>query len=151
MLFRSVMIIDIDEFRKVNDGLGIIVGDELVQQFGLFLKEICEDNVIACHLHTDVFCVAIFEPSGNRNVDSIYKAILNRTKDAFHISSGQDIHITVSIGVAEYPQASRSALELINCAEIVVFKCKNQGKNMLQYFDTPVLTDFLDSDRKSVV
>ena len=141
----SVMIIDIDEFRKVNDGLGIIVGDELVQQFGLFLKEICEDNVIACHLHTDVFCVAIFEPSGNRNVDSIYKAILNRTKDAFHISSGQDIHITVSIGVAEYPQASRSALELINCAEIVVFKCKNQGKNMLQYFDTPVLTDFLDS------
>lgn len=139
------MIIDIDEFRKVNDGLGIIVGDELVQQFGLFLKEICEDNVIACHLHTDVFCVAIFEPSGNRNVDSIYKAILNRTKDAFHISSGQDIHITVSIGVAEYPQASRSALELINCAEIVVFKCKNQGKNMLQYFDTPVLTDFLDS------
>ena len=99
----------------------------------------------ACHLHTDVFCVAIFEPSGNRNVDSIYKAILNRTKDAFHISSGQDIHITVSIGVAEYPQASRSALELINCAEIVVFKCKNQGKNMLQYFDTPVLTDFLDS------
>lgn len=141
----SVMIIDIDEFRKVNDGLGIVVGDELVQQFGLFLKDICGENVIACHLHSDVFCMAIYEPSETRSVEGIYKAILQKTKEPFHISSGQDINITVSIGVAEYPEASTSALELINCAEIVVFKCKKQGKNMLQYFDAPVLADFMNS------
>lgn len=141
----SVMIINIDEFRKVNDGIGIMVGDELVQQFGTFLKEICEEKVIACHLHSDVFCLAIYEPSGTRNVETIYKAILKRTKEPFHISSGQDINITVSIGVAEYPEAAATALELINCAEIVVFKCKKLGKNMLQYFDAPVLADFLNS------
>ena len=141
----SVMIIDIDEFRKINDGIGIVVGDELVQQFGIFLKEICEENVIACHFHSDVFCVAIYQPSASKNVETIYKAILKRTKEAFHISSGQEIHITVSVGVAEYPEASKSPLELINCAEIVVFRCKKQGRNMLQYFETPVLTDFLDS------
>lgn len=141
----SVMIIDIDEFRKINDGIGIVVGDELVQQFGIFLKELCGNNVIASHLHSDVFCLAIYEPSGTRNVETFYKAILKRTREAFHISSGQEIHITVSIGVAEYPEASTSALELINCAEIVVFKCKKQGRNMLQYFEPPVLTDFLDS------
>lgn len=141
----SVMIIDIDEFRKINDGIGIVVGDELVQQFGVFLKEICEENVIACHLHSDVFCVAIYQPTASKNVETIYKAILKRTKEAFHISSGQEIHITVSVGVAEYPEASKSPLELINCAEIVVFRCKKQGRNMLQYFETPVLTDFLDS------
>lgn len=141
----SVMIIDIDEFRKVNDGMGIIIGDELVQLFGLFLKEVCRENIIACHLHSDVFCIAIYEPTKDRNVDTVYQAILKRTKEPFHISSGQDIYITVSIGVAEYPEASTSALELINCAEIVVFKCKNQGKNMLQYFDAPVLADFMNS------
>ncbi len=141
----SVMIIDIDEFRKINDGIGIMVGDELVQQFGIFLKELCEENVIACHLHSDVFCMAIYAPNATRNVDRIYKAILKRTKEAFHISSGQEIHITVSVGVAEYPEASASALELMNCAEIVVFKCKNQGRNMLQYFEAPVLSDFLGS------
>lgn len=141
----SVMIIDIDEFRKVNDGLGIIIGDELVQQFGLFLKEVCQEDIIACHLHSDVFCIAIYGPSGDRSVDAVYRAILKRTKEPFHISSGQDINITVSIGVAEYPEASTSALELINCAEIVVFKCKNQGRNMLQYFDAPVLADFMNS------
>lgn len=141
----SVMVIDIDEFRKVNDGMGIMVGDELVQQVGFFLKEICVENVIACHLHSDVFCLAIYDPVGARSVDAIYKAIQQRAKSPFHISSGQEIIITVSVGVAEYPEASESVLELINCAELVVFKCKKQGKNMLQYFDAPILEDFLNS------
>lgn len=141
----SVMIIDIDKFRKVNDGLGIVIGDELVQQFGFFLKGFCDENVVACHLHSDVFCLAIYNPSGEKSVDSIYKAIQKRTKENFEISSGQSVSITVSIGVAEYPEASTSALELINCAEIIVYKCKKYGGNMLQYFDAPVMMEFLDS------
>lgn len=141
----SVLVLDIDEFRKVNDSLGIVVGDELVQQFGFFLKEFCGDNVVACHLHSDVFCMAIYDPSGARSVDAIYSAIKKRTKEAFHISTGQNINITVSVGVAEYPEASTSALELINCAELVVYKCKKQGRNLLQYFDAPILEDFLSS------
>lgn len=141
----SVMVLDIDEFRKVNDGMGIMVGDELVQQFGFFLKEICGDDMIACHLHSDVFCLAIYDPSGARSVDAIHREIQRRAKQPFHISSGQDITVTVSIGVAEYPEAATSALELMNCAELVVFKCKKQGKNMLQYFDAPILENFLSS------
>lgn len=141
----SVMIIDMDDFHKINDGYGIVVGDELVQQFGAFLKELCEDNVIACHLHTDVFCMAIYAPTENRCVDSLYRAIQKRVKEPFRISSGEEIPITVSIGVAEYPEASTSALELINCAEIVVYKCKSLGKNAIQYFNEPVRDDFFQS------
>jgi len=141
----SVLVIDIDEFRKINDGMGIIVGDELVQQFGFFLKELCDENIIACHLHSDVFCMAIYDPVGARSVDAVYKAIQQRAKEPFYISSGQEITITVSVGVAEYPEASKSVLELMNCAELVVYKCKKQGKNMLQYFDAPILEDFLNS------
>ncbi len=141
----SVMFIDIDDFRKVNDGLGIMVGDELVQQFGFFLKEICGDDMIACHLHSDAFCLAVYDPSGVRSVDAIYRTIQQRVKDPFYISSGQELTVTVSVGVAEYPEAAESALELMNCAELVVFKCKKQGKNVLQYFAPPILENFLNS------
>lgn len=61
----------------------------------------------------------------------------------FVLSDGTDIHMTVSIGVAEYPEASQSVLELINCAEIVMFKAKSGGKSSIQYFDAPILQDFL--------
>lgn len=141
----SVIFLDIDDFRKVNDGLGIMVGDELVQQFGFFLKELCGENMIACHLHSDTFCLAVYDPSGARSVDAIYREIQLRVGEPFHISSGQDINVTVSVGVAEYPEAAQSALELMNCAELVVFKCKKQGKNVLQYFAPPILENFLSS------
>ena len=137
----SVLVIDIDDFRK--DGLGIVAGDELVQQFGSFLKEFNGDDVIVCHLTSDVYCMAIYDPCGNKSVEHIHKEIVKRTREPFYLVGGQVLNITVSVGVAEYPEAATSALELINCAEIVMFKGKAMGKNRIQYFDTPILNDFL--------
>lgn len=130
----SVMLLDVDEFRKINDGIGMVVGDELVQQLGLFLRDLCGEDVIACHLHTDVFCMAIYNPSGAKSVDGLYKTIQKRLKEPFHISTGQNITVTLCAGAAEYPEASSSPLELINCAEIVVYKSKEMGTNIIQYF-----------------
>lgn len=141
----SVMFMDIDDFRKINDGLGIIVGDEIVQQFGQFLSEFKNDNVVVSHFNADIYCIAIYDPCGNRNVEYIYNAIQERVKLPFQLSTGQEIGISVSVGVAEYPEAAKSSLELINCAEIVMFKAKGLGKNAIQYFDAPILNDFIQN------
>lgn len=139
----SVLLIDIDDFRKVNDGLGIIVGDELVQQLGSFLKEMSSEDIITCHLNSDVYCMAIYGPRGQKSVGNIHERIQERMRKPFILSGGQEISITVSIGVAEYPESAATALELIGCAEIVMYKSKDLGKNNLQYFDTPILNAFL--------
>lgn len=141
----SVMIIDIDDFKNINDGQGIVIGDELVQQFGCFLKELCGDNSIACHLHSDVYCVAVYAPNEHVSIQSIYQAIRERLKEPFLLSSGQELNITVSVGVAEYPDGATSALELINCAEIAVFKGKELGKNGIFYFNEMLRNDFMGS------
>lgn len=139
----SVLLIDIDDFRKVNDGLGIIVGDELVQQLGSFLKEMSSDDIITCHLNSDVYCMAIYGPRGQKSVSNIHERIQERMRRPFILSGGQEIGITVSIGVAEYPESAANALDLIGCAEIVMYKSKDLGKNNIQYFDTPILKAFL--------
>ncbi len=141
----SVMVVDIDDFKKINDGLGMVVGDEMIQTFGTFLKGLADDNVIVCHLNNDVYCIAIYEPSGSHSVEHIHRTIQGRIKEPFVLSGGQSVNITVSVGVAEYPEAATSALDLINCAEIVMFRCKGMGKNTLQYFDTLILNDFLNN------
>lgn len=139
----SVMLIDIDDFRKINDGLGIIVGDELVQQFGSFLKDFSGDDIIISHLNSDVYCMAIYNPVGERAVEKIYSKIKERTTKFFSLSGGQELSISVSVGVAEYPESAKNTLELINCAEIVMFRGKALGKDNIQYFDTPILNEFL--------
>lgn len=138
----SVMMIDIDDFHKINDGMGMVVGDEVVQQLGSFLKDFNNDKIISCHLNSDVYCMAIYKPDNNCNPETIHRSIKNRTKAPFYLSGGQEIRLTVSIGVAEYPEAAQSALDLINCSEIVMLKCKALGKNAIQYFDASTLKDF---------
>lgn len=141
----AVMFVDIDDFRKINDGLGLIVGDEVVQQFGQFLSSLNGDQVVVSHFNADIYCIAIYEPCGNRSVEHIYKTIYERIRSPFLLSTGQEIVISVSVGVAEYPEAAKSTLELINCAEIVMFKAKGVGKDAIQYFDAPILNDFLQN------
>jgi len=141
----AVMFIDIDDFRKINDGLGLVVGDEVVQQFGQFLGTFRSDNILVSHFNADIYCIAIYDPCGTRSVEHIYKEIHERIRTPFIMSTGQEIMLSVSVGVAEYPEAARSTLELINCAEIVMFKAKCSGKDAIQYFDAPILNDFLQN------
>lgn len=139
----SVMFIDIDDFRKVNDGLGMLMGDELVQLFGQFLGTFCSENVMVSHFNSDTYCIAIYDPCGSHNIDGIYRMIQERIQSPFVLSGRQEIEITVCVGVAEFPESASSAIELLNNAEIVLFKAKSIGSNEIQYFDAPIIHDFL--------
>ena len=141
----AVMFIDLDDFRKMNDGLGIIIGDEIVQIFGQFLSELSSDNVIVSHFNSDIYCIGIYNPCGSRSIDVIYKKIQDRLAKPFRLSNGQELPLSVSVGVAEYPEAASNTLELINCAEIVMFKAKSSGKGKIQYFEGSILEDFLQN------
>ena len=139
----AIMFVDFDDFRRINDGMGLIAGDELVQLFGQFLSDLMSDNVVVSHFNSDIYCIGIYDPCGTRSVNTIYRTISERLKQPFILSGGQEIMLTISVGVAEYPEAATGTLELINCAEIVMFKAKNMGKNNVVYYEGAILDEFL--------
>lgn len=141
----SVMMVDIDDFHKFNDTLGMIAGDEIVQVFGGFLKELTNDKVMACHLNRDVYCLAIRNPNRLCNAETIHAAISKRLQSPLVVNGVQEVHITVSLGVADFPEAASNALELINCSEVVMLRTKSLGKNGIQYFENPIMDDFMDA------
>lgn len=139
----AVLCIDIDNFKAINDGLGLLVGDELLQSFGFFLKsELKNENTIISHINNDLFYIAIYDPMGSRSVESIYEQLRARLKEPFKLTGNHELEISVCVGVASYPEASKNALELMNCAEIVMFKAKTTGKDSIQYYEIPIITDF---------
>ena len=69
------MVVDIDDFRKVNDGMGMVSGDELVQQLGGVLKEFSSASVIVSHINSDIYCIAIYEPKSDYTVESLYQKL----------------------------------------------------------------------------
>ena len=141
----SVLCIDIDDFRTINDGMGMVIGESFLQTFANYLKQFSDENTIVSHFTSDLFCIAIYDPYGTRSVDHICKSIKDKIRTGIVLPDGQKILVTVSIGVAEYPEAATNALELINCAEIVMFKAKALGKNTVKYFDTPIVNEFLQN------
>lgn len=140
----SVLFIDVDDFRKINDGMGMLMGDEVVQQMGQCFKEYEAEDIIVSHFNGDIFCMAIYDPCGNKSVDFIIQSLKERLQDPLCLSNGHEITVTVSIGVAEYPECALDALELINCAEIVMFKSKHTQKNGVQYYDAPIIQEFVE-------
>ena len=139
----AVMFIDIDDFRNINDGMGLIIGDELMMNFGQFLAEFAADNVIVSHFTGDMYCLAIYDPRGQSGIEYVYNMIRNRTRQPFMTSDGREINIKVTAGVARYPDASENVLELINYAEIVMLRAKHNGKDSIQYFDSELLAEFM--------
>ncbi len=141
----SVMCIKLDEFRKINDSMGMIAGDEIVQLFGLFLKEFENEDMIAAHFYEDIYYVAMYAPFGGNTVDKIYQKMYSRLSESFHIMGSTDTKSTISVGVAEYPEAAKNSLELINCAELVMMQKRETGKNSIAYFEAPMLADFMEN------
>lgn len=141
----AVMCLDFDNFKKINDGLGLVAGDELVQSFGLFLRDMLDDRMIAAHVNDDTFYMAIKNPIGKHSVDYLFNQVLKRLEKPFRLLGGHEIYITLCAGVAEYPETATNCLELINCAEVVMFRAKELGTNQLKYFEAPIYKDFLDN------
>ena len=140
----SVLFVDVDHFRKVNDGMGMLMGDELVQQIGQHFKELSSDHIIVSHFSSDIFCIGIYDPCGSRSVENVIDTLKLKLAKPIHLSNGHDVTVSVSIGVAEYPECANEALDLINCAEIVMFKSKKKQKNGVQYYDSPTIQEFIE-------
>ncbi len=151
----SVAYLNLNEFRKINE-IGALAGDELLRQFGQFLKGLCTDDEMMCaRLGADGYCFAIYDPYGDRTMEHVYRLIEERLQSPFFLTDSQ-ISVTVSVGVAEYPEAGTAALELIERAEMVMFRGRQSGRSEIRYFDAPVIHDFtqnarLESKLKSVV
>ena len=139
----SVMMIDIDDFHKINDGMGMIYGDDMIKQLGSVLEGLCNEKVFACHLNSDIYAMAIYDPKGKDTPAGVHEAITKRLSAPFYFSGDKSVRITVTIGVAEYPEAADHALDLMNCAEIVTLKGKSLGKDSFVYFDQPILKEFM--------
>lgn len=141
----SIMLIDIDDFHKINDSMGIVFGDEVIQNFGFFLKDMCSENIMGARFDGDIYALAIYDENGSSEANRIYENIVDRLKEPFNLTDGTKVSFTVSVGVSEYPETGDNILELVNGAEIVMLNAKKAGKNSIRYYDTKILNEFMVS------
>ena len=139
----SVLLLDIDDFHKLSDSKGIVLGDEIIQNLGFFIRSLTDSNVIAARFDSDIFGIAIFDPCGNRSVDAIYRSIKEYLSTPIKLTDMTEVSVSVSVGVSEFPECADDYLSLIKNAEVVMLKAKDEGKNTIKFFDSSILSKFL--------
>ena len=127
----SIIMIDIDWFKKLNDGYGHEAGNAVLHQLAQVIKECVRDVDIFCRYGGEEF-VAILPQTPLVEAQSIGERIRTQV-EATIIDTGHTgkVKITVSIGVSSYPENGRSEEELVSVADQALYKAKGSGKNLV--------------------
>ncbi|MBU2662776.1 EAL domain-containing protein [Actinoplanes bogorensis] len=130
----SLLFIDLDRFKMVNDHWGHQVGDELLCAVAARLSAQVRAEDLVCRIGGDEFVVALASPSHLRLADSLAERLLEEFGRPFRLSVG-DVVVSASIGLVK-SYGGAHALELIRDADTAMYKAKGSGRNAVALFDS---------------
>ena len=128
----SILIMDLDRFKAINDTLGHDYGDRLLRAVSTRIEEVLPENHVLARLGGDEFGIVIEGLSGERRI----LAVADRIRTALHDPFAIDGHVMdagVSIGAAFYPEHGADATALMKRAEIAMYAAKNLPKHAAIY------------------
>ena len=130
----AALVIDLDNFKDINNMLGHSAGDELLCAAAQRLDAIVRDADTLGRLGGDEFVVIVSELSPDVDPELIAKRLLEALKQPFRLeSSGRPFSVSASVGIAA--GEGRSAEELVRDAEVAMYRAKREGKNRLVFFE----------------
>ncbi|OPJ57885.1 GGDEF domain-containing protein [Clostridium chromiireducens] len=125
----SCLMVDIDHFKRVNDTYGHAVGDIILRELAVILKNTCRVFDAVSRVGGEEFCVLLIDCSKDRAID-IGKRICDEVKNhEFEIVAGRIIRITVSVGVSAYPESTDNIEMLLKQADDSLYKAKQTGRD----------------------
>lgn len=139
----AVMMLDLDHFKDINDTLGHMVGDKLLQEVGNRLTGILRHNDTVARLGGDEFIVLLSDIERIEDVIRIAKVILKAFQKPFLLS---DHHVTsnASIGIAVYPDDCQDIETLLKKSDMAMYSVKTQGRNGYQFFSDVMSLDLIN-------
>ena len=129
----ALMFIDLDGFKPVNDAFGHHMGDQLLREVSLRLREDLRSQDTLARIGGDEFVllVQLTEPNDAVGLAARQVSLISR---AFRVAE-HDLQISASVGIALYPGNGQSAHELLMNADAAMYHAKGAGKNGYSFFD----------------
>lgn len=129
----SLMIIDLDKFKAVNDRHGHPVGDQLLKKVASILISKTREVDQVARLGGDEFAVILGGVRQREAVNKLAQKFIDQIEKTFYIQ-GCELKIGASIGIALFPENSDNAIDLIKCADNALYCAKNEGRNTFRVY-----------------
>jgi diguanylate cyclase (GGDEF)-like protein len=120
-----LLLLDLDNFKRINDSLGHAAGDDVLRMVAERLSESIRDADTACRYGGDEFVVMLPDVEDTKTAANVAKKLL-RTLGTPYVIGDMEIRMTVSIGNVVYPDDGESYVELFRKADIALYSSKNK-------------------------
>lgn len=125
----SLIFIDLDHFKNVNDTYGHLMGSKLLAEIGAAIKEKCRLIDLAFRYGGDEF-VLLLPQTSKENAVGVASRLHKLIRETVWLKeAGLNVHITASVGVASYPSDSRTKAELLHLADEAMYLVKNTSRD----------------------
>lgn len=127
----SVLLMDVDHFKNINDSFGHQVGDDALRMVSAIVRENARQQDLVARYGGEEIIIALPDTGAEAAM-----AIAERLRMAIAVRplddrNGDVLHLTVSIGVAELPRHASNGDDLIRAADLALYQAKNQGRNQV--------------------
>ncbi len=119
----AVMFLDLDSFKSVNDIHGHAVGDFVLRETAARLQQKARDEDTLCRNGGDEFLYLLLDPQGRRNIENILARAREKVGGPIDVD-GRQITVTISVGIAVYPEDGASGAQLVRNADAAMYEAK---------------------------
>ncbi|MDR5755108.1 MULTISPECIES: EAL domain-containing protein [unclassified Caballeronia] len=134
----GLVLIDLDDFKTVNDTLGHGAGDELLQHVARVLESTVRGRATVSRMGGDEFAVTL-EISWKRTVVADLANEIGAALGRPASICNREINVTASVGYASFPEAGDDSGSLVTCADIALYEAKARGKNTVVGFSAAMM------------
>jgi diguanylate cyclase (GGDEF)-like protein/PAS domain S-box-containing protein len=130
----AVLFLDVDRFKHVNDSVGHVIGDRLLQSLGQRLLTCVRNSDTVSRQGGDEFVILLSEVTHAADAAVSAEKLLLASSEPHRIDQ-HDLEVTVSIGIATYPDDGTDAETLLKRADFAMYHAKDSGRNNYQFFE----------------
>jgi diguanylate cyclase (GGDEF)-like protein/PAS domain S-box-containing protein len=130
----SVLFIDLDRFKNVNDSLGHVIGDRLLVGIAERLRECLRPNDLVARLGGDEFTILVEGTYSHDEVTSIAERVLEKFVQPFDLH-GHEVYSSASIGILNASPAHATSEDMMRDADTAMYQAKRSGKGRHELFD----------------
>jgi len=131
----AIIVLDLDDFKRVNDSLGHDVGDELLMLIGQRLLQTLRPDDVVARFGGDEFVILLSGARASSDALEVAERVRLALADPFLIK-GRPLNITTSVGVAVGRSSTHDATKLFREADVAAYSAKRAGRNRSRVFDS---------------
>jgi diguanylate cyclase (GGDEF)-like protein len=129
----AVMVLDLDRYKRINDGLGYAVGDRVLQEVGWRLQSRIAAGDTVARIGADEYVIVLAGIDKPETAGHVAHRLLQVVKDPMPFN-GQSLVVTASIGIAVFPKDGNDAEQLFRNADAARYHAKEMGGNNFQFY-----------------